>query len=91
MRIADNQIGDAGVEALARNLPPSLATLSLDGTCLRFFAIALGRHNELRGHTAQHSHNAPFVRSAGNRIGTAGACVLFESLTVRPMPHPLAL
>ncbi len=79
------------MEALARNLPPSLATLSLDGTCLRFFAIALGRHNELRGHTAQHSHNAPFVRSAGNRIGTAGACALFKSITVRPMPHPPTL
>ena len=37
------------------------------------------------------TRNEPSFRSAGNRISTAGACVLFESLTVRPIPHPLAL
>jgi hypothetical protein len=42
-RLAANQIGDAGVEALARALPPSLTTLILDSTCgPRLFAIALG-------------------------------------------------
>ena len=43
MRLADNDIGDAGVEALARALPPSLTTLYLDGTFgLGFRAVALG-------------------------------------------------
>ncbi len=42
-RLADNQIGDAGVEALARALPPSLRMLYLSSTCgLRFCAVALG-------------------------------------------------
>ena len=37
------------------------------------------------------TRNEQSFRSAGNRISTAGACVLFESLTVGLMPHPLAL
>ncbi len=42
-RLAGNQIGDAGVEALARALPPSLTTLKLHSTCSPgLFAIALG-------------------------------------------------
>ncbi len=32
-RLAGNQIGDAGAEALARALPPSLTALHLSGTC----------------------------------------------------------
>jgi hypothetical protein len=32
-RLADNQIGDAGAEALARALPPSLTVLALSSTC----------------------------------------------------------
>ncbi len=42
-RLADNQIGDAGVERLASALPPGLTSLYLGGTCGRgFCAIALG-------------------------------------------------
>ena len=32
-RLAENRIGDAGVEVLARALPPSLTTLALGRTC----------------------------------------------------------
>jgi hypothetical protein len=32
-RLAGNQIGDVGVEALAHALPPSLTMLGLSGTC----------------------------------------------------------
>jgi hypothetical protein len=32
-RLADNQIGAVGVEALARALPPGLTMLGLSGTC----------------------------------------------------------
>jgi hypothetical protein len=43
-RLAGNQIGAAGVEALARALPPSLTTLDLERTCgVWLVAVALGR------------------------------------------------
>ncbi len=43
-RLAANDIGDAGVEALARALPPSLTELHLSGTCgVGSFAVTLGR------------------------------------------------
>jgi hypothetical protein len=43
-RLAANDIGEAGVEALACALPPSLTTLHLSGTCgVGSFAVTLGR------------------------------------------------
>jgi hypothetical protein len=43
-RLAANRIGDAGVEALARALPPSLTELHLNCTCcVGSFAVTLGR------------------------------------------------
>ncbi len=48
-RLAVNRIGDAGVEALARALPPSLTTLDLERTCgVGLVGVALVRGHALR-------------------------------------------
>ncbi len=46
------------------------------------------KHELPRSRAFPFTRNEPIVHSAGNRIGTAGACVLFKSLTVCPMSHP---